>query len=85
MITVFVADGCPHCSALLEDLRRRGVVAVVVNLTRDLDRIAELAAITLERRLPVTIDHERCSVGFAGRSSSWAELGLAWPPPGRRR
>ncbi len=83
MITVFVADGCPHCRALLEDLGRRGVAAVVVNLTRHPERVAELTALTLERRLPVTVDHERCSVGFGGRSSSFVEAGLSGPPERR--
>jgi glutaredoxin len=83
VITVFVADGCPHCEALLDDLRRRGVAAVVVNLTRQPDRVAELTALTLERRLPITVDHERCSVGFGGRSSSFSEVGLPGSPERR--
>ena len=32
-VTVYVADGCRHCQALLEDLRRRRVSHVAVNLT----------------------------------------------------
>jgi glutaredoxin len=84
MITVYVADGCRHCSALVEDLRRRHVSFVVVNLTVEPERIAELAALTWERRLPVLVDHERCSVGFASASTSFADLGLAWPPRGAR-
>jgi glutaredoxin len=79
-VTVYVADGCRHCSALVGDLRRRRVSFVVVNLTVEPGRIAELTALTWERRLPVVVDHERCSVGFAGASTSFADLGLAWPP-----
>jgi len=75
-VTVYVADGCPHCLALLADLADRRVAHRVVNLSNDPERIAEVAAVTWERRLPVTIDHERCSVGFRGRSSSFAGLGL---------
>jgi hypothetical protein len=52
---------------------------VVVDLSVEPERIAELAALTWERRLPVLVDHERCSVGFAGASTSFAELGLPWP------
>jgi len=80
VITAYVADGCPHCVALLEDLGRRRVSFVEVNLTREPERIGDLAALTWERRLPVLVDHERCSVGFSGRSTSFADLGLAWPP-----
>ena len=79
-VTVFVAQGCAHCASLLEDLRRRRVAFVAVDLSREPERIGELAAITWERRLPVLVDHERCSVGFGGRSTSFRELGLAWPP-----
>jgi glutaredoxin len=75
--TVYVADGCPHCARLLEDLARRNVRFVLVNLSKEPDRIVEVAAATQERRLPVLLDHERCSVGFAGASSSFAELGLS--------
>jgi len=80
VITVYVADDCPHCNALLEDLRRRRVEVVVVNLSQEPDRLTELAALTWERRLPVLVDHERCSVGFSGGSSSFSDLGLVWPP-----
>jgi glutaredoxin len=79
-VTVYVADGCRHCSALVEDLRRRHVSFALVDLTVEPERIAELAALTWERRLPVLVDHERCSVGFAGASTSFADLGLTWPP-----
>ena len=79
-VTVYVADGCRHCQALLEDLRRRRVTFVAVNLTVEPERIADLAALTWERRLPVLVDHERCSVGFAGATTPFADLGLVWPP-----
>ncbi len=81
--TVYVAEGCGHCARLLEDLRRRRVACVVVNLTREPGRVAEVAALTWERRVPVVVDHERCSIGFAGGSSSFAEVGIAWPRPER--
>ncbi len=78
-MTVYVAEGCEHCARLLEDLQRRHVRFVAVNVTREPERIAEVRALTWERRLPVIVDHERCSVGFAGGSSSFAELGIVWP------
>jgi glutaredoxin len=75
-VRVYVADGCPHCAALLADLRRRGVLFEEVNLSRARDRIGEVAALSWDRRLPLLVDHERCSVGFAGGSSTLEELGL---------
>ena len=82
--TVYVAAGCAHCARLLEDLRRRRVAFVAVDVLREPQRVAEVAALTWERRLPVVVDHERCSIGFAGGSSSFAELGIAWPPSPER-
>jgi glutaredoxin len=80
-----VASGCHHCAALVADLERRNVAFVCINLSESPERIAEVASATYERRLPVLIDHERCSLGFAGASSSFDELGLTWPPPRRAR
>ncbi len=78
-LRVFVADGCPACHDLLVDFRRRGVRFETVDLSREPDRLAELKALSWDRRLPVVVDHERVSVGFAGRSTPFVELGLdAW-------
>lgn len=75
-VTVFVADGCVHCGRLLADLDRRGVRHSTVNLSREPGRLRELERLTRERRLPVVVDHERCSVGFAGGSTLLEDLGL---------
>ena len=75
-IVVYTADGCPHCAALLEDLRVRGVVFTEVNLSREPSRMEELRRLSWEHRLPVVMDHERMSIGFRGGSSSYADLGL---------
>ncbi|MEP0774062.1 MAG: hypothetical protein HRF46_06835 [Acidobacteriota bacterium] len=76
MITVFVVAECPHCAALIADLERRHVGYRCVDLRRESGRLEELKRLTWERRLPVVVDHERCSVGFCGGSSTWLELGL---------
>jgi glutaredoxin len=78
LFTVFAytADGCPHCAALCADLRLRGVRFLEVNLSREPERMAELARLSAARRLPVVLDHERVSVGFRGKASTFAELGL---------
>ncbi len=76
LLLVFTADGCSHCRALLDDLRRRGVRFREVNLSRDSDAVDRLARYSWEHRLPVVVDHERVSVGFRGGSSTFAELGL---------
>lgn len=68
-VRVFVVEGCPHCEALLADLRRRRVAHLVVNLTREPQRLTELVRLTWQRRVPVVVDHERFSVGFRGASS----------------
>ena len=69
-VVVYVVDGCPHCSELLADLRRRRVEHDVVNLSRSPERVAEVLRLAWERRVPVLVDHERVSVGFRGGSST---------------
>jgi glutaredoxin len=83
-LTVYIAAGCPHCAALLADFEHRHVAVDVVDLTREPARTAEVLALTRTPRLPVVVDHERASIGFAGRSSTFAELGLAAEPARRR-
>lgn len=83
MIRVFVAPGCPHCAALLADFEHRCVRVEIVDLGAAPDRLPELLALTWQRRLPVIVDHERCSVGFCGHSTALEDLGVA-VPPGRR-
>jgi glutaredoxin len=75
-LLVFTADGCPHCSAAVDDLCARGVRFREVNLSREPGAMERLRAVCWEHRLPVFVDHERVSVGFRGGSSSFAELGL---------
>ncbi len=76
MITIYIATHCPHCAALVADLERRRVRYRCVDVRREPERLDELKRLTWERRLPVVVDHERCSVGFFGGSSTWRELGL---------
>ena len=75
-ILVFTADGCPHCRALVEDFRRRGVVFREISLSREPEQLARLRELSWEHRLPVVADHERVSIGFRGGSSTYEELGL---------
>ncbi len=75
-ILVFTADGCPHCRALCEDFDRRGVVYREINVSREPNEMGRLRDLVWEHRVPVVADHERVSIGFHGRSSTFAELGL---------
>jgi glutaredoxin len=75
-ILVFTADGCPHCRALCQDFNRRGVVYREINLSRLPEEMERLRQLSWEHRLPVVADHERVSIGFRGKSSTFGELGL---------
>jgi glutaredoxin len=75
-VLVFTADGCPHCRALCEDFNRRGVVYREINLSRLPEEMERLRQLSWEHRLPVVADHERVSIGFRGKSSTFGELGL---------
>lgn len=76
MILVYVAEGCLYSQLLLADLQRRRVPCVVINLTQEPERVAELAKWTFHRAVPVVVDHERCTVGFAGGCTELAFLNL---------
>jgi glutaredoxin len=75
-VLVFTADGCPHCTALLEDFNRRGVEYREINLSQSPRAIERVRELSWEDRLPVVADHERVSIGFQGESSTFSELGL---------
>ncbi|MCP4897393.1 MAG: glutaredoxin family protein [bacterium] len=76
IIVVYVAEGCPHCRALIEDFTRRQVRFVVRNITDDEGAREQLKQLTWERRVPVVADHERLSFGFRGESSKLEDLGI---------
>lgn len=75
-VVVYTAPGCPHSQAAVADLRRRGVRFREVDVTTQPGALEELARLTWEHRLPVVADHERVTIGWQGRSSTFAELGL---------
>jgi len=75
-VLVFTADGCPHCRALCEDFNRRRVAYREINLSRQPEEMERLRQLSWEHRLPVVADHERVSIGFRGKSSTFGELGL---------
>jgi glutaredoxin len=76
VITIYIVSHCPHCAALVADLQRRRVRYRCIDVGRERQRLDDLKRLTWERRLPVVVDHERCSVGFCGGSSTWREWGL---------
>lgn len=74
-LLVFTHVQCPHSRALLEDFRRRGVVFMHIDVTESgaMDRLRSLS---WEHRLPVVADHERITIGFQGKASTFEALGL---------
>ena len=75
-LLVFTHPRCPHSQALVADYRRRGVVFREIPLGADPAAMDRLRFLCWEHKLPVVIDHERISVGFGGKSSTFGELGL---------
>ncbi len=75
-LIVFTAPGCPHCEAVCRDFRARNVHFREVDVSASEDAMDELRGWCWEHRLPVVVDHERVSIGFRGRSSTFDELGL---------
>ena len=75
-LLVFTHPRCPHSRALIEDYRRRGVAFQEISVDGVGSAIDRLRSWCWEHRLPVVVDHERVSVGYGGRSSTFSELGL---------
>ena len=75
-VLVYTADGCPNSRALCEDFDRRGVAYREINLSRQPEEMEKLRQLSWEHRLPVVADHERISIGYRGKSSTFGELGL---------
>ena len=76
-LIVFTHPDCPHSRALLADFRGRGVRFREIDLVADPSEMERFRTWCWEHRLPVVVDHERVSIGFRGRSSTFAELGLS--------
>lgn len=75
-LLVFTHSECPHSQALLEDFNRRGVVFVQIDLGADPEGLLRLREVCWEHRLPVIADHERITIGYQGRTSTFEALGL---------
>ena len=74
-LRVYVHPDCPHCRALVEDFRKRGLRFLEIRVS-EAEGIKDLEEFCWERRLPVILDHERISIGFRGAFSTFEELGL---------
>ena len=67
--TLYVTTGCPHCAALRDDLTRRGVAVVEVNVSDHPEVIPELLKLTRgERRVPVVVEGGRIRIAPNGGS-----------------
>ena len=75
-LRVFTHSDCPHSKALLEDFIRRGVVFVQIDVGSNPSGLQTLRAICWEHRLPVIADHEKITIGYQGRTSTFEALGL---------
>lgn len=67
MVTIFGKDTCPYTQAARDDYARRGITFSYVNVKKnaaDLDRM--LAFSGGRREVPVIVDGDRVTIGFAG-------------------
>ena len=70
MTTLYVMTGCPHCAAMRDELARRGVAVVEVNVTDHPEAIPELLKLTRgERRVPVVVEGARIRIAPDGGSA----------------
>jgi glutaredoxin len=54
---LYVANGCPHCAALRDELQRSGATFEEINVSARRERIPELLKLTRGKRIvPVLVD-----------------------------
>lgn len=75
-LQVYTHPRCPHSLALIKDFQHRGVVFIEFDLEAEPAAMEQLRAVCWEHRLPVVVDHERVSIGFRGKASTFEELDL---------
>ncbi len=67
MITIYTKTGCPYCASAIEDLKKRGVKYVEINLSIQTDKIDEMVKLSGGRIVPVIVDeNNNVRVGFGG-------------------
>lgn len=66
-VTVYVMDGCPYCSMLVEELKGKGVVFEEINVSRDAAAAEHIKRAYGADRVPVMVDENGVTIGYRGK------------------
>lgn len=67
MVLIFGKDSCPYTQAARDDYQARGVAFEYLNVKRNADDLKRMLVFSTGRReVPVIVDGERVTIGFAG-------------------
>lgn len=67
MVLIFGKDSCPYTQAARDDYQARGVAFEYLNVKRSADDLKRMLVFSKGRReVPVIVDGERVTIGFAG-------------------
>jgi glutaredoxin 3 len=67
VIYIYGKDACPYTEAAVEDHEQRGVDFKYVNVKQDAAALGTMLKLTRgERRVPVIVDGDSITIGFAG-------------------
>lgn len=67
MVLIFGKDACPYTEAAREDFETRGVPFTYINVKKDRSELERMLTYSKGRRdVPVIVDGETVTIGFAG-------------------
>ena len=69
MVLIFGKDTCPYTQAARDDYAKRGVAFEYVNVKKSATDLERMLTFSKGRReLPVIVENDRVTIGFAGGS-----------------
>ncbi|MDO9535288.1 MAG: glutaredoxin family protein [Bacillota bacterium] len=66
-ITVFIKDGCPYCTKLIDELRTKGVDFQEINISHNRQALKEIKSKYNATRVPVLVEGDKVTVGYLGK------------------
>jgi NADH-dependent peroxiredoxin subunit F len=65
--TVYIKDGCPYCTKLIDELKGNGVDFQEINISRDRHALKEIKSKYNATRVPVLVEGDKVTVGYRGK------------------
>ena len=66
-VKVYIKDGCPYCTKLIDELRTKGVDYQEINISHDRHALKEIKGKYNATRVPVLVEGDKVTVGYRGK------------------